>query len=37
MSAPIEGALNVMEPRRFDPATYRSDSNQHWRSGDPRR
>jgi hypothetical protein len=36
MSAPIDGALNVMEPHRFDPATYRSDSNQHWRSGDPR-
>jgi hypothetical protein len=36
MSAPIDGALNVMEPRRFDPANYRSDSNQHWRSGDPR-
>lgn len=36
MSAPIDGALNVMEPSRFDPATYRSDSNQHWRSGDPR-
>jgi hypothetical protein len=36
MSAPIEGALNVMEPSRFDPATYRSDSNQNWRSGDPR-
>ncbi|MFN8224503.1 MAG: hypothetical protein U0R50_14785 [Gaiellales bacterium] len=36
MSAPVDGAINVMEPRRFDPATYRSDSNQHWRSGDPR-
>ncbi len=36
MSAPLPGAINVMEPRRFDPATYRSDSNQHWRSGDPR-
>jgi hypothetical protein len=36
MSAPIEGALNVMGPTRFDPATYRSDSNQNWRSGDPR-
>ena len=35
--APLStGALNVMEPSRFDPATYRSDSNQHWRSGDPR-
>lgn len=36
MSAPVEGAVNVMEPRWFSPATYRSDSNQHWRSGDPR-
>ncbi len=36
MTAPIEGAINVMQPSRFDPATYRSDSNQHWRSGDPR-
>jgi hypothetical protein len=36
MSAPVEGAINVMEPRWFSPATYRSDSNQHWRSGDPR-
>lgn len=36
MSAPVQGALNVMEPRTFDPATYRSDSNQRWRSGDPR-
>jgi len=24
-----------MEERYFDPATYRSDSNQHWRSGCP--
>ena len=36
MSAPLAGVLNVMEPSRFDPTTYRSDSNQHWRSGDPR-
>jgi hypothetical protein len=35
MSAPVEGAENVMEPRFFSPATYRSDSNQHWRSGCP--
>ena len=35
MSAPVEGAINVMEPPWFDPATYRSDSNQHWRSGCP--
>lgn len=36
MSAPIDGAINVMEERYFSPATYRSDSNQQWRSGDPR-
>ncbi len=36
MSAPVPGAINVMEPSRFTPPTYRSDSNQHWRSGDPR-
>lgn len=36
MTEPIPGIVNVMEPRFFDPATYRSDSNQHWRSGDPR-
>ena len=35
MRAPVDGALNVMEPPWFDPATYRSDSNQHWRSGCP--
>jgi hypothetical protein len=35
MSAPVEGAINVMEQRYFDPATYRSDSNQRWRSGCP--
>jgi hypothetical protein len=35
VNAPIEGAANVMEPRFFDPARYRSDSNQHWRSGCP--
>ena len=35
MTAPIAGALNVMQPGYFDPATYRSDSNQHWRSGCP--
>jgi hypothetical protein len=36
MTAPIGGAINVMGERYFDPRTYRSDSNQHWRSGDPR-
>ena len=35
MRAPIEGAINVMEEPWFDPETYRSDSNQHWRSGCP--
>jgi hypothetical protein len=35
MTAPVAGALNVMQPGYFDPATYRSDSNQHWRSGCP--
>ena len=35
MSAPIPGAANAMEPRFFSPARYRSDSNQHWRSGCP--
>jgi hypothetical protein len=37
MTAPIPGIVNVMEDRWFDPRTYRSDSNQRWRSGDPRR
>jgi hypothetical protein len=32
---PIEGAVNVMRPPYFDPDHYRSDSNQHWRSGCP--
>jgi len=35
MRAPVEGAVNVMANGYFDPATYRSDSNQHWRSGCP--
>ena len=35
MSEPVEGAANVMEPRFFSPETYRSDSNQRWRSGCP--
>ncbi len=35
MKAPIDGAVNVMEERYFDPATYRSDSNQQWRGGCP--
>jgi hypothetical protein len=35
MKAPIDGVVNVMQEGFFDPATYRSDSNQHWRSGCP--
>ena len=35
MSAPVEGAVNVMSPPWFDPEHYRSDSNQHWRNGCP--
>jgi hypothetical protein len=35
MSAPVEGAANVMEPRFFSPERYRSDSNQRWRHGCP--
>ena len=35
MRAPVEGAINVMQEPWFNPETYRSDSNQHWRSGCP--
>jgi hypothetical protein len=35
MSEPIVGATNVMTSPFFDPAHYRSDSNQHWRNGCP--
>jgi len=35
MTAPIEGAVNAMQPGYFDPACYRSDSNQRWRHGCP--
>jgi hypothetical protein len=35
MRAPVEGVVNVMQEGFFDPATYRSDSNQHWRNGCP--
>ena len=36
MRAPIpDGRINVMQEPWFNPATYRSDSNQHWRSGCP--
>jgi hypothetical protein len=36
MSAPVDGALNVMQPPWFSPDRYRSDSNQRWRHGSPR-
>ena len=32
---PVDGLVNVMSPPWFDREHYRSDSNQHWRSGDP--
>lgn len=36
MRAPLaDGRINVMQEPWFDPLTYRSDSNQHWRSGCP--
>ena len=35
MTAPIDGAINVMSEPWFAPGHYRSDSNQHWRSGCP--
>jgi hypothetical protein len=35
VNEPIDGLVNVMSTPWFDPARYRSDSNQHWRSGDP--
>jgi len=35
MSEKIPGALNVYAERYFSPQTYRSDSNQRWRSGCP--
>ena len=35
MSRTIPGAINVYAEPFFDPPTYRSDSNQHWRSGCP--
>jgi hypothetical protein len=35
MTAPIEGALNVMTAPWFDPEHYRSDSNGRWRHGCP--
>jgi len=35
MGGDIPGAVNVYGERYFSPMTYRSDSNQHWRSGCP--
>ena len=35
MREPIDGAVNVMQAPYFDADNYRSDSNQHWRSGCP--
>jgi hypothetical protein len=35
MTAPIDGAVNVMTKPWFDPDHYRSDSNAHWRHGCP--
>jgi hypothetical protein len=35
MSAPLAGVVNVYAKPYFSPASYRSDSNQRWRSGCP--
>jgi hypothetical protein len=35
MREPVDGAVNVMREPFFEPHHYRSDSNQHWRSGCP--
>ena len=35
VNEPIDGFVNVMTPPWFDRDHYRSDSNQHFRSGDP--
>ena len=35
LSDEIPGAVNAYGARYFSPETYRSDSNQHWRSGCP--
>jgi hypothetical protein len=35
LRAPVGSAVNVMAEPWFDPDHYRSDSNQHWRSGSP--
>jgi hypothetical protein len=35
MSDPVAGLTNAYAEPHFEPANYRSDSNQHWRSGCP--
>jgi hypothetical protein len=35
MHEPVGSVVNVMQEPWFSPDTYRSDSNQHWRSGCP--
>ena len=35
MSVPLDGMVNAMQEGYFHPDRYRSDSNQHWRSGCP--
>jgi hypothetical protein len=35
VNEPVDGLVNVMAPPWFDRDHYRSDSNQHFRSGDP--
>ena len=35
MREPIDGVVSAMQTPYFDPDHYRSDSNQHWRSGCP--
>lgn len=35
MREPLDGPINAMQAPYFDPDHYRSDSNQHWRSGCP--
>lgn len=35
MREPVAGAVNVMQPPWYTDGLYRSDSNQHWRSGCP--
>jgi hypothetical protein len=35
MCLPLDGVVNVMQEPWFQPRHYRSDSNQHWRSGCP--